>query len=151
MSPRHSALVVLALVCGLGAREARADASVSCDFVEIGASNGEPSMDSGLPAKVQKKLKKAPFSTQWKTFKLLSQTAKVLAKKKSESFALSQGSATATLNDIVGKSKVQLTVTMERDKKVAVKQTSIVEAADFIILTVVLPSDDGHLLAVTCK
>ena len=127
--------------------------AVTCDFIEIGATKGKaPSIDPKL-APIEKRLKKAPFSTQWNEFKQLSQASRKLEKKKTEAIALKQGSATATLVEIVDKSKVRLTVTIDNAKgKQAVNQTSLLDAGDWVIHTVVLPpNDDGHLVAVTCK
>ncbi|MGN6111181.1 MAG: hypothetical protein ACTHU0_39145 [Kofleriaceae bacterium] len=124
---------------------------VTCDFIEIGATKGKPSIDPALRP-VEKKLKKAPFSTQWTEFKQLSQTQKRLVKKKTEAIPLKQGSATATLVETVDASKVRLTVTIDNAKgKKAVDNTSVVDAADYVIYTIVLPNEDGHLVAVTCK
>jgi len=127
--------------------------AVTCDFIEIGATKGKaPSIDPKL-APIEKRLKKAPFSTQWNEFKQLSQASRKLEKKKTEAIALKQGSATATLVEIVDKSKVRLTVTIDNAKgKQAVNQTSLLDAGDWVIHTVVLPpNDDGHLVALTCK
>jgi hypothetical protein len=126
---------------------------VTCEFIEIGATKSKaPSMDSRL-APVEKKLKKAPLSTQWNDFKQLSHTTRKLEKKKTESIALKQGSATATLVEIVDSSKARITVTVDNAKgKQAVNTTTLLEAGDYVIHAVVLPpNDDGHLLAVTCK
>jgi len=130
--------------------------AVTCDFIEIGATKGktpvkEPSIDPKLGA-VEKKLKKALFSAQWAEFKQLSQATKKLEKKKTETIALKQGSATATLVEIVDKSKVRITVTIDNAKgKQAVNTTTLLDAGDYVIHAVVLPNEDGHLLAVTCK
>lgn len=131
---------------------AAAPVAVTCDFIEIGATKGKsPSIDPKL-GPVERKLKKAPFSTQWTEFKQLSQASKKLEKKKTESIALAQGSATATLVEIVDKSKARITFTIDNAKgKQAVNQTTLLDAGDYVIHTVVLPNDDGHLVAVTCK
>ncbi|HWU87151.1 MAG TPA: hypothetical protein VN253_07750 [Kofleriaceae bacterium] len=127
--------------------------SVTCDFIEIGATKAKtPSIDPKL-GPIEKRLKKAPFSTQWNEFKQLSETTRKLDKKKTETIPLKQGSATATLVEIVDKSKVRLTVTIDNAKgRQAVNTTTLVDAGDYVIHTVVLPpNDDGHLVAVTCK
>lgn len=125
---------------------------VTCDFIEIGATRTKtPSIDPRL-GPIEKKLKKAPFSTQWTEFKQLSQATKKLEKKKTEPIDLKQGSATATLVETVDKSKVRITVTIDNAKgKQAVNTTTLLDAGDYVIHAVVLPNDDGHLLAVTCK
>ena len=129
-----------------------AQLAVTCDFIEIGATKSKTlSIDPKL-GPIEKKLKKAPFSTQWTEFKQLSQATKKLEKKKTEGLALKQGSATATLVEIVDKSKARITVTIDNAKgKQAVNTTTLLDAGDYVIHAVVLPNDDGHLLAVTCK
>ena len=126
---------------------------VTCDFIEISATKGKtPSIDPKL-GPVEKKLKKAPFSAQWNDFKQLTQATRKLEKKKTEAIALKQGAMTATLVEIVDKSKARITVTIDNAKgKQAVNQTTLLDAGDYVIHAVVLPpNDDGHLLAVTCK
>lgn len=135
-----------------------AQLAVTCDFIEIGATKSKagpppaaPSIDPRL-GPVEKKLKKAPFSTQWAEFKQLSQANRKLEKKKTEAIALKQGSATATLVEIVDKSKARITVTIDNAKgKQAVNTTTLLDAGDYVIHAVVLPNEDGHLLAVTCR
>jgi hypothetical protein len=152
----------IALSMTLGALPATADerfraqapggVQVTCDFIEISAIKGKgPSIDPAL-GPVEKKLKKAPFSTQWGEFKQLSTVSRKLDKKKPEAIALKQGSATATLLETVDKSSVRLNVTIESPRgKKAVDNTSMVSAADYVIFTIVHANGDGHLVAVTCK
>jgi hypothetical protein len=132
--------------------QAPASVSVTCDFIEIGATKTKtPSMDPAL-GPVEKKLKKPPFSSQWTEFKQLSSTTKKLDKKQAESFPLKQGALTATLLETVDKSSARLNVTIESPKgKKAVDNTSTVSAADYVIFTIVHTNGDGHLVAVTCK
>lgn len=135
----------------LAAAPARADVTADCDFLEISARAGDkPAIDGELKP-LEKKLKKAPFSG-WNQFKLLGRTQKALAKKKPEPIGLKTGSATATLVEIVDKSKVRLTVTMNdpRGKEVA-NNTATVEAGDYLMYVHPLPGNEGHLLSVTCK
>jgi hypothetical protein len=152
MKARHAAWVVAALLVGAATPALAQNVTVSCDFVEIGATNtGDAAVDKALPEKVQKRLKKKPFSVQWKVYKQLSSTTKVLAKKKTEKVSLSQGSASGTLVEVVDKSKTRLTLTMDdASGKQKVSQTSLIEGGDYTIL-VDATKDDGHLLAVTCK
>lgn len=136
----------------LGApHRARAEATTACEFLEISAKAGDkPAIDAELKP-VEKKLKKPPFST-WNQFKLLSQSRRPLAKKKPESIPLKVGSATITLVEIVDKSKVRLTVTMDDDKgKQVANNTTTVEAGDYMIYVHPLANNDGHLLSLTCK
>lgn len=133
--------------------QAPAALHVTCDFIEIAATKSKtPSMDGRL-GPVEKKLKKGPISAQWNDFKQLTQASKRLEKKKTETIGLKHGSSTATLIEIVDKSKVRITVTIDNAKgKQVMSQTSLIEPGDYVIHTVVVPpNDDGHLLAVTCK
>lgn len=130
---------------------ARAEVTAECDFLEFSARAGDkPAIDGELKP-LEKKLKKPPFST-WNQFKLLAHAQKALAKKKPESIGLKNGSATATLVEIVDKSKIRLTVTMNdaRGKEVA-NNTTTVEAGDWVIYVHPLPGNEGHLLSVSCK
>jgi len=126
--------------------------TVTCDFIEIAATKGKAASIDAALGPVEKKLKKAPFSTQWSEFKQLSTTSKKLDKKKAEAIPLKQGSATATLLETVDKSGARLNVTIESPKgKKAVDNTSVVSAADYVIYTIVQSNGDGHLVAVTCR
>ena len=147
-------LAVLAMIgCAVLAapRAARADATTECEFLEISAKAGDKAAIDAELKPVEKKLKKPPFSA-WNQFKLLSQSRRPLAKKKSESIPLKVGSATVTLVEIVDKSKVRLTVTMDDDKgKQVANNTTTVEAGDYMIYVHPLANNDGHLLSLTCK
>jgi hypothetical protein len=130
---------------------ARAEVTAECDFLEFSARAGDkPAIDGELKP-LEKKLKKQPFAG-WNQFKLLAHVQKPLAKKKQEPIPLKSGSATATLVEIVDKSKVRLTVTMNdaRGKEVA-NNTATVEAGDWVIYVHPLPGNEGHLLSVSCK
>ena len=145
-------LVAVAILAGMAtARPAAADVATSCDFLEIAAKQGDkPEIDGELKP-VEKKLKKPPFSS-WNQFKLLAHIQKSLAKRKPESIGLKLGSATATLVEIVDKSKVRLTVTMEDDKgKQVANNTTTVEAGDYVIFVHEVANNSGHLLSLTCK
>ena len=130
---------------------ARADVTASCEFLEISARSGDkPAIDGELKP-LEKKLKKPPFST-WNQFKLLARIEKALAKKKPEPIPLKTGAATATLVEIVDKSKVRLTVTMNDAKgKEVANNTATVEGGDYVIYVHPLPGNEAHLLSVSCK
>ncbi|HEX2686376.1 MAG TPA: hypothetical protein VHN14_07150 [Kofleriaceae bacterium] len=144
-------MIVAAAVLAGTERRARAEVTADCEFLEIAAKAGDkPAVDAAL-APVEKKLKKPPFST-WNQFKLLSHSQKSLLKKKPEPILLKVGSAIATLVEIVDKSKVRLTVTMDDDKgKQVANNTTTVEAGDYVIFVHELANNDGHLLSLTCK
>src|ERR1043165_4026232 len=96
--PRRRSLAVLAFAVALAVllapRLGRADVTAECDFLEFSATSGDkPAIDGELQ-----------------------QLNKSLAKKKTEPISLKNGSATATLVEIVDKSKVRLTVIMEDAK-----------------------------------
>lgn len=144
-------MIVAAAMLAGAVRTARADVTADCEFLEIAAKAGDkPAIDPAL-APIEKKLKKPPFST-WNQFKLLSRSQKSLPKKKPEAITLKVGSATATLVEIVDKSKVRLTITMDDHKgKQVANNTATVEAGDYLIYVHGLPNNEGHLLSLTCK
>jgi len=154
--PRGGALLAVALIAaiaalGATAAPARADVTTSCEFLEISAKQGAAAAIDADLKPVEKKLKKPPFSN-WNQFKLLSHSQKSLAKKKPEAVGLKLGSATATLVEIVDKSKVRLTVTMDDNKgKQVTNSTTTVEAGDYVIFVHELANNEGHLLSLTCR
>ena len=134
-----------------GPNDARGEVTASCEFFEIAAKTGDKPAIDGELKRVEKKLKKPPFST-WNQFKLLSHSQKSLAKKKAEAIGLKIGSATATLVEIVDKSKVRLTVSMDDDKgKQVASNTTTVSAGDFMIYVYPMANNEGHLLSWTCN
>jgi hypothetical protein len=145
------AMLAVATVILGSARLARAEVATECEFLEMSAKAGaQPSIDAELKP-VEKKLKKPPFST-WNQFKLLSHTQKSLVKKKVEPIALKIGAASAALVEIVDKSKIRLTVTMDDEKgKQVANNTTTVEAGDHVIFVHGLANGEGHLLSLTCK
>ncbi len=150
--PAGRRLLIAGLALAMAAPgAARADVTADCDFLEISAKAGDkPAIDGDLKP-LEKKFKKPPFST-WNQFKLLGHIRKALAKKKQEPIPLKTGSATATLVEIVDKSKVRLTVTMNDAKgKEVANNTATVEAGDYLIYGQPLPGNEGHLLSVSCK
>ena len=150
---RWTRLAMLAIGTALlGApHAARAEGTTACDVLEIAAKAGDkPAVDGELKP-VEKKLKKPPFSA-WNQFKLLSQSRHPLVRKKPEPIALKVGSASVTLVEIVDKSKVRLTVTMDDDKgKQVANNTTTVEAGDYVMFVNQLANNEGHLLSLTCK
>jgi hypothetical protein len=143
-------MIAAVAALALGAQIARAEVTTDCEFLEISAKEGKPAIDAELKP-LEKKLKKPPFSS-WNQFKLLSRSRKSLAKKKTEPVSLKIGAATATLIEIVDKSKVRLTITMDDDKgKQVANNTTTVEAGDFMIYVHPLPNNEGHLLSLTCQ
>jgi len=132
------------------ASTARAEVAVDCEFLEMSAKTGDKPAIDGELAPVEKKLKKPPFST-WNQFKFLSHAQKSLQKKQLEPIHLKIGSATATLVEIVDKSKIRITVTMDDGKGKQVNNTTTVEAGDHVIFVTPLPNNEGHLLSLTCK
>jgi hypothetical protein len=151
---RRTSWLAAALILGvalIAPRWARAEVTAGCELFEISAKTGEPAAIDAELKPVEKKLKKPPFST-WTQFKLLSHAQKSLTQKKVEPIALKLGSATATLVEIVDKSKLRLTITMDDDKgKHVVNNTTTVEAGDYLMFVHGLPGNEGHLLSVTCK
>lgn len=142
-------LLAVALALLPAAEAAAQPVQVNCTFLEITASKGKGGLDPGLKV-VEKKLSRGPFK-QWSEFKLLSQNQKTLAKKKTETVALKQGSATGTLVELVDKTKARLNLTVDKKGKRVLDTTVTVDAADYVIVTHELSNGDGHLIAVTCK
>ena len=127
------------------------DPTVGCAILEITAAQGkEPSIDGELE-RLKKKFKKPPFSS-WNQFKLAMKEQRTLTKGKPEAIPLKHGKATATLVEIVDKSKVRLVVTVtDPQGKKLVDSKSTVEAGDYLVHGHSLANNDGHLLALTCK
>jgi hypothetical protein len=151
MSRWAPVVMIVAAVCATApARGARADVAADCEFFEISAKTGDKPAIDGELSPVEKKLKKPPFSA-WNQFKLLSHSKKSLAKKKTEPIGLKIGSATATLVEIVDKSKVRVTIAMDDDKGKQVTNTTTVEAGDYIIYVHPMANNEGHLLSWTCR
>ena len=125
--------------------------SVTCEFLEVSASNGDkPAVDADLE-KLKKKFKKPPFSS-WNQFKLLMKADKVLTAKKAEAIQLKLGKAEATLLSIVNGSQVRLTISIDDAAgKNFVNNTSTFAAGDYLVFGHSLANNDGHLLALTCK
>ena len=144
-------VLIAAAVCLAAPHAARAEVTADCEFLEISAKTGDKAAIDAELGPVEKKLKRAPFST-WNQFKLLSRSKKSLAKKKAEPIGLKIGSATATLIEIVDKSKVRVTVTMDDDKgKQVASNTVTVDAGDHVIYVHQLANNEGHLLSLTCN
>jgi len=161
MSPAKKtvlALVVLGAIAG-GRSSARADDAdrVTCDFLEIGATN---SKDGGVADELkplQKKLKKPPFSS-WNTFTLLQPPIQGvgLALRQTATLTLKKGTAGVILREIERseqkKPRVGLGVTVDDGERKRVVDTKFtVDAGDFIVVGRSLPNNDGHLLAIYCK
>lgn len=125
--------------------------TVTCDFLEVTATNGaKPSIDPELE-KLKKKFKKPPFSS-WNQFKLAMKESRTLTAKKADKLKLKHGQATATLLGIVNNAQVRMTIAIDDDKgKNVVNNTSTVAAGDYLVFGRSLANNDGHLLALTCK
>lgn len=154
MSVRRAPLFSLSLALGIVSqapafadKPATPGVSVTCDFVEVWAKGGKPRLDPALPRPLAKKLRAVK---QWVDYKQLSNHAKPIAKKHAEKLKLARGSATATLVEIVDKSKVRMTIDFASAKGQA-NQTLLFDAGDWVTTAVQQPNGDGHLLAVSCK
>lgn len=148
---RASLAILIAIALTTAATRAAADVTAECQFLEMSAKAGDKPLIDGELKPVEKKLKKPPFSA-WNQFKLLSSSKKALSKKKAEPVSLKVGAATVTLIEIVDKSKVRLTVTMDDEKgKQVVNNTTTVEAGDYLMYVHSMSNNDGHLLSLTCK
>ena len=151
MNGRWSVVLIAAAACLAGPRAARAEVTADCEFLEISAKTGDKAAIDAELGPVEKKLKKAPFST-WNQFKLLSRSKKSLAKKKVEPIGLKIGAATATLVEIVDKSQVRLAIAIDDQKgKQVVTNTTTIAAGDYMIYVHPIANNEGHLLSWTCR
>jgi len=123
---------------------------VSCEFIEIWATNGKtPSVDAALSKALVKRLT-AVFGAKYNDYKQLSSSPVTLTKKKAETLKLKKGTANVTLVEIVDKTKIRVTIDFASVKGKA-SQTQLVDAGDWVATAVQQPNSDGHLLAGTCK
>ena len=146
-TPRALLLALLALPA-----VAHAGPNAACEFIEVSATSAkEPSIDPELKP-LEKKLKNPPFSA-WNAFHLLSRTEKQLEKLKPETIGLKSGKVTAIFLDLIGKSKVRLSLSIDDEAgKRTVDNTKVtVEAGDWVILGSSTANKAGHLTAVTCR
>lgn len=153
---RPLATLCLAFVVVLipAARMARAEDKASCELLEIHATTGEkPSVPAELK-RLEKKLKKPPFSS-WNTFALLSQASKELTALRAESVRLKKGAASLLLREIQRGSKrarLSLAVTIDDQGGKRVLDTKVmVDAGDFVLFGRSLPKNEGLVLAVSCR
>lgn len=141
----------LALGAGVHVGAAHAQPAVNCDFFEVEATAGKtPAVDPGIDGVLAKRFAKGSFKV-WNTFKMLSKASRPLQKKKTEKLPLKQGSSQATLVEIVDKSQIRMTLTIDDPSgKTLASSTQTVEAGDWVMV-VVEEKDHGHILAGTCK
>ncbi|CAN5918455.1 hypothetical protein BH11MYX2_BH11MYX2_23390 [soil metagenome] len=143
--------LALALVstCAL-AGTALADEKIECELTEINATKADTaSMDPDL-AKFQKKLANPPFSS-WNVFKLQHKETKTLTVKKDETITLVLGKLTVTYLGPVGKSKMRLQLSLDVNNKNVVKNKTVIEAGDAIVIGHPVDGGGGHLVATVCK
>ncbi|MBP6629083.1 MAG: hypothetical protein KA297_06625 [Kofleriaceae bacterium] len=156
---RRPGMGLLVAVVALGllglARPAAAEDSASCEFLEIhAASSASPAVPPELK-RLEKKLKKPPFSS-WNTFRLLTQNARTLGRLRSEQVKLSNGAATILFRDVQRsgskKARLALSVTLDDQTGKRVLDTKVaVDSGDFVLFGRSLPSNEGHVLAISCK
>lgn len=147
MSPRL--WISIALVAALAA-PAAADATATCNFLEISATTGsKPTIDPALQP-LAKKLRRPPFAG-WNVFHLLSQFDKPLERLKAAALPLKQGAASVLLRDRDGR-HLELTVTMDgADGKRVLDVKQSVPVGEWVLLVGTNAKDDGHILALTCR
>ena len=136
------------LVAALAARPVRADDSAACDYLEITATTGKPSIDAQARP-LEKKLKRPPFSS-WNVFHTLSSGHVTLAKLKAQPLALKQGAASVLFRDRDGR-RLELTIAVDgADGKrlLDARQSAVAGEWSVFVHNV---KDDGHILALTCK
>ena len=146
------ALVVLGLGCSAYAQPKAKAVETTCDVIEVSASSAkDPSIDPDIKH-IEKKL--SDFPASWNVFKKLSRVSATLEKGKLSPLNLKMGSGSATLVEIVDKSKVRLTIKLDYNGKTVVNNATVtVEAGDYVVVGHPISGSkkDGHLLAVTCK
>ena len=146
--------LVLALVLAAPTAARADDTKASCDIVEISATKADKASIPAELKRIEKKLKKPPFSS-WNVFTVLSRASKDIVQLKAETITLTKGKATVLFRDLEQKGKkvrVALTVTTEDEhgKRIADTKVSI-DSGDYIVIGRTLANDEGHLLALTCK
>ena len=142
------AVLVVASSGAALAQPKQATPKVDCEFFEAtGSKAKEPSIDPELRP-IEKKLKKLP----WNTTKQLAHGTQTLQQLKAEGLPVKWGKASVMLNNIVGKSQVQLVVTIDDPAgKRVTNTTTLVSAADYVMWVNETPNDTAHILALTCK
>lgn len=145
------AVTALCLVPG----RAHADDAATCAVIEIGATKAaDPSIPPGLKP-LEKKLKKPPLSS-WNSFKVLSSTNLNLTALRAGQVKLASGQASLMLREIEKRDgkrpRLSLSATMDdaSGKRVVDSKVSV-DAGDYLVVGYLLPNDDGHFLAVSCK
>jgi hypothetical protein len=141
--------ISIALVAALAA-PAAADATASCNFLEISATTGaKPTIDPALQP-LAKKLRRPPFAG-WNVFHLLSKFDKPLERLKAAALPLKQGAASVLLRDRDAH-HLELTVTMDgADGKRVLDVKQSVPVGEWVLLVGTNAKDDGHILALTCR
>lgn len=143
----------LVLVAGRST-DARADAGVSCEVLEIAATQGTPSIPDSLK-KLAKKLKRPPLSS-WNNFVLLSSATFTMQKLVPQAVPLSKGATELLVRDIDRSSgkraRIALGVTMNDSAGRRVVDTKAsVDAGDYFAVGYSTADNSGHLIAVSCK
>src|SRR5262245_25207674 len=150
----RSALVAVAFLLG-GAATARAQDRASCTAIELSATKAkEPSIPADLKP-LEKKLQKPPCSS-WNSFKVLSSSDLALEAMKAASPKLAAGAATVILRDIEKREgkrpRLSLGITMDGQSGKRVFDSKVtVDAGDSVMFGEILPNDDGHFVALSCK
>ncbi len=134
---------------------ARAEPGVSCEVLEIKATQAAtPSIPDSLK-KLAKKLKRPPLSS-WNFFELLSSSTHAMSKLVPKAVPLSTGAAELLVRDIDRASgkrpRIALGVTMNdgAGRRVVDTKASI-DAADYFAVGYSTSDNSGHLIAVSCK
>jgi len=148
------ALVVTSLTLGGGSAFAQPKAKAletTCDVIEVSATSAkDAAIDSDIKH-LEKKLSEFPAS--WNVFKRLSRASVTLEKSKAAKLDLKMGSGSATLVEIVDKSKLRIAIKLDYNGKRVVDSTVTVEAGDYVVVghPISGAKKDGHLVALTCK
>lgn len=159
MRLRHRIAVLTALVAfvATAAPAAAQDpvAPVTCEVVEIIASNSEkPSIDPEL-GDLKKKLTKGPFAG-FNTFKKSARVAKPLEAMKEADFATPRGKTSLILRDVErpAKKRARISLGIEvaaEDGKRYVETRSSVDAGDFLLFARTASKKETVITAIGCK
>jgi len=156
MMTRAALTATFVLAAALAGGTAAADATASCDAVEIAATKSkDPSISPELKP-LEKRLSKPPLSG-WNSFKLLSRSDLTLELMKTSTTKLSSGQVSVILREIdqrEGKRpRLTLGITMDGQSGKRIVETKVtVDVGDYTVVGETLaPNNDGHFVIMTCK
>jgi hypothetical protein len=142
--------VALATVAVAGLARSAFAGDADCSYVEVLATTAkDASIDSDLKP-LEKRLKKAPF-TSWNAFKRMSSGAATLEHNKAKTLGVKSGGASVLLRERSAK-QLKLSITIDGDdgKRLA-DVTQSVDLGDWVLFVGVDTKNNGHIVGLTCK